>query len=870
MSQKYIYQFAQGKADGNCKMNEILGGKGANLAEMCNLDLPIPPGFTISCEVCTLYYQNNFTLPDEIRSQVVDAISEIEQKTKKKFGSLDSPLLFSVRSGSKFSMPGMLDTILNIGLNDKIAENLNSRFIFDSYRRLIQMYGDVVMKVDSYHLEQRLSHYKSERGLLNDNDLTIEDLKEIVRSYKKIIREETKKDFPQDINEQVFSSINAVFNSWHNSRAKEYRRINNIPENIGTAVNIQSMVFGNLNDSSASGVLFTRNPTTGENKIFGEYIQGAQGEDVVAGIRTPQNIDEMQYHLKTAYTELLATSKMLEKHYRDVQDIEFTIEDEKLYILQTRNAKRCANAAVKIAVDMVNAGEISKDEAILRISPKSIEMLLHPKIDQDDSSHQILARGLPASPGAASGIAIFSTEEAVRRSQQGEKVILIKSETNPEDIAGMSAALAIVTTRGGMTSHAAVVARGMGKPCICALSNSSVDHINEHLIINNEIKVRKEDKITVDGSAGRLILGSVNTSHAEFSDEFQTFMNWVDERRKIAVRANAETSEDLTIAKKFGADGIGLCRTEHMFFSKDRINIVRDMIIAENQSKRNETLEKLLVIQTEDFANIFKMMNGKQVTIRLLDPPLHEFLPTDDVSFESFREYSGLSESFINRRIKLLKEHNPMLGHRGCRLAISHPEIYKMQINAIFKAAEQIKGTKPEIMIPFIFNEKELQFVKSMVEEVARDYRVEYSFGTMIELPSAALLADRIANHAEFFSFGTNDLTQTTLGISRDDCSEFLSAYREKKIIDHDPFESIMEENVGELIKLAIKKGRESNPNMKFGICGEHGGDPKSIEFFISAGVDYVSCSPYRIPCAKVAAAQHFIKSEHALLTKQD
>lgn len=950
---KYIYHFLPGAAEGSFENTELLGGKGANLAEMCNLNLPVPPGFTITSEVCGLYKAANFNLPKEITQQITDAIKTLEKKTNKIFGGINNPLLVSVRSGSKFSMPGMLDTILNVGLNDQIIENISGnipeninnsennpknnsennvknsakiseQFLLDSYRRLIQMYGNVVLKIDNYHFEEFLFEYKQAHNIKEDSEIRATDLKIIIQEFKEIILKSSAQEFPQDIYKQLYNAINAVFASWNNKRAATYRKLHNIAESVGTAVNIQAMVFGNLNGDSASGVVFSRNPSTGENKIFGEYIQNAQGEDVVSGARTPENIEIMADSSSlffSSYLELVRMSKILEAHYKDMQDIEFTIENNKLWLLQTRSGKRSAEAAIKIAVEMVKEEIITKEAAILKIIPKSIESLLHPRLSEDEENLKnlkVIARGLPASPGAVSGKVVFCTEEAVKRASAGEKIILVKNETNPEDIAGMSAACGIITTRGGMTSHAAVVTRGMGKPCICACNinldpkgqcftlnksynnynsaqHNNNDNNNDNININshnssssNDSKnknnnsnshsasliINKDDIITIDGGKGIVILGNAKTLEFKFSEEFNIFMQWVEEFRKLGVRANAETKEDIHVAKKFQADGIGLCRTEHMFFAKDRINIVRAMILAEDSDSRKIALEKLLPIQTQDFIEIFKEFSDKTLTIRLLDPPLHEFLPVDEESLKSFCEYSKLSESFVARRANALKEQNPMLGHRGCRLAVTYPEIYQMQIEAIFSAAENFPNIKLEIMVPFILNELEFNYVKKLIEEIAlthsyksepnegKAFKPKYSLGNMIELPSAALLADKIAKYSDFFSFGTNDLTQTTLGLSRDDSAQFLTVYQEKQIIKADPFASIIKESVGELMKLAIIKGRKVKEKLKIGVCGEHGGDPDSIEFFIGLGIDYVSCSPYRIPIAKITAAQVAIRNE--------
>jgi pyruvate,orthophosphate dikinase len=862
MSIRHIYHFKSGFSDGNQEMAEILGGKGANLARMCKIQMPVPPGFTIPCKTCILYHNNKHQTLQEVTIDIHSAMKKLQIETGKGFGNKDVPLLVSVRSGSKFSMPGMLDTILNVGLNDQIAFGKDNRLFLDSYRRLLQMYGDVVLQVSSNLFEECLNNYKESKNILLDCDLGKSDLKEIIKQFKLIIRQHSGKEFPQDVNEQLISSVCAVFDSWNNKRAKTYREINHISDDIGTAVTIQSMVFGNYNQDSASGVVFSRNPANGQKELFGEYMQNAQGEDIVAGTHTPKEISQMQKFLPDAYKKLVDYANRLEDECGDMQDIEFTVEDKNLYILQTRCAKRSAKAAIKIAVDMVSECKITKEEAIMRIKPEQIEAMLHPKIDNENPD-AIAARGLPASPGAASGVAVFSTEEAIKRSQKGQKVILIKSDTSPEDIAGMNSAVAIVTTRGGMTSHAAVVARGMGKPCICALSGASVDSISEELIISGGlVKIKKDDPITVDGISGSLILGFAKTSRLELSKEFLTIMQWIDQTCKIGIRANAETQEDIKAAIKFGVDGIGLCRTEHMFFSKDRINIVRNMIMSETQEEREGALCKLLPIQKDDFKNIFKAVGKRPVTIRLLDPPLHEFLPLDEKSLSGFQKYSGLSGEFIKRRIKILKEENPMLGHRGCRLGISHPEIYKMQAEAIFSAAHEANYQCPEIMIPFVVNATELKIIKDIIDSVAKNYSIDYHFGSMIELPSAALLADKIAQHCDFLSFGTNDLTQTTLGISRDDCSKFLGIYKKLGIFKNDPFASIVEESVGKLVLDAAQKAKSATKKIKIGVCGEHAADPNSVNFFSCCQIDYVSCSPYRVPIAKLAAAQFNIANK--------
>lgn len=886
---KWVYNFGDGAAEGNASMKNLLGGKGANLAEMCSLGLPVPPGFTISTEVCTEYYKNGEKYPDGLKKQVEAALAKIEKTIGAKFGDLENPLLVSVRSGARASMPGMMDTVLNLGLNDKTVEGLakksdNERFAYDSYRRFIQMYSDVVLGVDHYHFEELLDDAKHSRNVIEDTELTANDLKELVVQYKKKVEEELGKPFPQDVNEQMWGGITAVFGSWMNNRAITYRRLNDIPAEWGTAVNIQSMVFGNMGDDCATGVAFTRDPSTGDNEFYGEFLINAQGEDVVAGIRTPQqitnhgkkknNIDlpSMEEQMPAVYKDLVKVYKGLEGHYKDMQDIEFTVQNNKLWILQTRNGKRTAPAAIKISVDMVKEGIISKEEAIARIDPASLDQLLHPTLDPK-AHRRIIERGLAASPGAASGAVVFSAEEAESRAVGGEKTILVRIETSPEDIHGMHASEGILTSRGGMTSHAAVVARGMGKPCVSGAGGLSIDYKNK-MFKASGVEVKEGDIITINGSSGEVILGEVPTIQPTLSGDFATVMQWSDEIRELKIRTNAETPEDSRTARKFGAEGIGLCRTEHMFFEASRIIIVREMILAENQEGRKEALEKLLPIQRGDFAEIFRIMEGLPVTIRLLDPPLHEFLPHTKQDMEDVAKDIGVGVDVIKRRSAQLHEHNPMLGHRGCRLGITYPEIYEMQARAIFEAAIDVakSGTAvlPEIMIPLVLGKDELRILKKVIDDTAqavfgeKSTSIEYMVGTMIELPRAALKAGEIAEFAEFFSFGTNDLTQTTLGISRDDAGSFIDAYKGKGIFEHDPFVRLDVEGVGELISIAAERGRKTRKDIKMGICGEHGGNPASIHFCQSVGMNYVSCSPYRIPIARLAAAQAALLSKKA------
>jgi len=883
---KWVYVFSKEMTDGDADMRNLLGGKGANLAEMSKLGLPVPPGFTITTEVCNEFYANNKNFPDDLHGQVSDAIAKIESLVDNKFGSNENPLLVSVRSGARSSMPGMLDTVLNLGLNDKTVNGLakksgDERFAYDSYRRFIQMYSDVVLNIEHHYFEDILEDYKAENNYLLDTDLNGADWKSIVALYKEKVREVIGKDFPQDVNEQLWGSISSVFLSWQNNRAITYRKLNDIPDQWGTAVNVQAMVFGNLDDNSATGVAFTRNPSNGINKFYGEFLINAQGEDVVAGIRTPQNITEearieansdsvsLEKLMPNIYQDLIGLANKLENHYLDMQDIEFTIQQGKLWILQTRSGKRTTSAAIKIAVDMFEQGIITKEVAISRIEPNSLDQLLHPTIDESEELN-IIATGLPASPGAASGKIVFNADDAEKASNDGEKVILTRIETSPEDIHGMHAAQGILTTRGGMTSHAAVVARGMGRPCISGAGSIRIDYENELFIVGDK-KFKSGDIITIDGTNGNIISGEVKMKDPDLSGDFEKIMKWADDIRKLKIRANAETKVDANVAKNFGAEGIGLCRTEHMFFDEGRINSVREMILATDEQARRVALSKLLPMQKNDFVELFEVMGDLPVTIRLLDPPLHEFLPHQENDFEEVASSLNTSIENLKNRVTELIETNPMLGHRGCRLAITYPEIPEMQARAIFEASVEIfKKTKkvvsPEIMVPLITSRKELEIVKSVVDKAAQDvmheHKIElkYTVGTMIELPRAALRSDEIAEVADFFSYGTNDLTQTTFGISRDDSSKFLQEYVDKNILEKDPFVSIDTEGVGELLKISAERGRSIKSSIKLGICGEHGGDPKSIIFCANNNLDYVSCSPYRVPIARLAAAQAEIK----------
>ena len=863
----------------------FLGGKGANLSEMGRLGLPVPPGFTISTKVCEIFFKDKKKLNLKLVNQIKKELKVIEQDVSKKFGDLKNPLLLSVRSGARVSMPGMMDTILNLGLNDKTVVALakktsNGRFAKDSYRRFIQMYGNVVMGVESYHFEELIENYKLTKGVLLDTDLDEQDWDGLIKDFKNTVKEKSKKEFPQDVYQQLFGAISAVFLSWESNRAKIYRKLNQIPSEWGTAVNVQSMVFGNMGNDCATGVVFTRNPSDGSNDIYGEYLINAQGEDVVAGTRTPQYITKkakkeakvkepsMEESMPKVYSELHKILKKLEKHYKDMQDVEFTVENNKLWILQTRSGKRTSKSAVKIAVDMVKEKLISKNEAVLRIDPNSLDTLLHPTLDEK-SSIEVIASGLPASPGAASGKVVFTSEEAERLNDMMQDTILVRIETSPEDIQGMHAAKGILTARGGMTSHAAVVARGMGRPCVSGSSEIDINY-DQKIFKTSSIEVKEGDTITIDGSSGRVILGTVPTVKPEISGDFSKLMNWADKIRKLKIRTNSETPFDTKTARDFGAEGIGLCRTEHMFFDEERILSVREMILSKTQEDRARALEKLLPHQKKDFMEIFKIMHGLPVTVRLLDPPLHEFLPRSNKEINEVAVAIGADKKDIESRIEELHEQNPMLGHRGCRLGISFPEIYEMQCRAIFEALSDLKKNKqksafPEIMIPLVSTEAEIKIMKDLVINTAKKVqnenkvKIEFLVGTMIELPRAAIKAKDIAKHAEFFSFGTNDLTQTTFGISRDDSGKFLNDYIDNKIFTVDPFVSI-DDGVKDLVGIAVEKGKKQNKKLKLGICGEHGGDPKSIHFCSKVGLNYVSCSPYRVPIARLAAAQAELK----------
>jgi len=885
---KLIYRFNNQNVKGNLSSKDILGGKGMNLAQMAKLNLPVPPGFTISTKVCEYFYKNNKKIPKKLIFQANKEIGVIEKISNKKFGDLFNPLLLSVRSGSKVSMPGMMDTILNLGLNDKTVLALkkktsNGRFAKDSYRRFIQMYSNVVLGIDSYLFEELIENYKLTKGVIQDTELEEDDWDGLILNFKDVVKKKTKKNFPQNVNEQLWRAISAVFLSWNSKRAKIYRKINYIPDHWGTAVNVQAMVFGNMGNNCATGVAFTRNPSTGDKEIFGEYLINAQGEDVVAGTRTPQYISQkfkkrsnskglsMEESMPKIFQQLKKIFKLLEKNYRDMQDIEFTVENNKLWMLQTRSGKRTAKAAIKIAVDMVKENLISIKEAILRVDPNTLDTLLHPTLDEK-AEKKIIASGLPASPGAASGKVTFSAEEAERLKEQLQDTILVRVETSPEDINGMHAAQGILTARGGMTSHAAVVARGMGKPCVSGSNEIKVDYTKKLFTAGGQI-VKEGDLITIDGGNGKIMLGKVPTVKPDISGDFSKLMNWANRYRKLKVRTNSETPADTKIARDFGAEGIGLCRTEHMFFDEKRIISVRQMILSKTLEDRKEALEKLLPYQKSDFFEIFKIMNGLPVTVRLLDPPLHEFLPKTDKDINNIAKELNISHNDIKSRIVELHEQNPMLGHRGCRLGISFPEIYQMQCQAIFEALAECKKKKiklviPEIMIPLVSTAAEIKILRNLVDETAKkiqkihSIKIKYYVGTMIELPRAALRANDIAKYADFFSFGTNDLTQTTFGISRDDAGKFLNDYVENKIFYKDPFVSIDERGVGELINIATERGRKQKKSLKLGICGEHGGDPSSIEFCENAKLNYVSCSPYRVPIALLAAAQAYLKKK--------
>ena len=879
--EKFVYFFSAGETDGHAGLKNILGGKGANLAEMTSLGLPVPPGFTISTEICTHFTEAGGQLPQLVKPAVQSAMQKVEIKIGKKFGDVNNPLLFSVRSGARASMPGMMDTILNLGLNDQTVEGLakssaNPRFAWDSYRRFIQMYSDVVMGMNSSLLEVTLEDLKHEKGYKLDTEMQTEDLKVLVKKFKDMVLQMTGQSFPNDPWEQLWGAISAVFKSWNTPRAITYRELHHIPASWGTAVNVQSMVFGNMGEDSATGVAFTRDPSTGEKIFFGEFLINAQGEDVVAGIRTPQPLTKLAAQkaggalksleelMPKAYGELVEIYKKLENHYKDMQDIEFTIEKNKLWMLQTRNGKRTAKAALAIAGDMIDEKLITEEEAILRIDPQSLDQLLHPTLDPKEKK-TLLAKGLPASPGGVHGEIVFTPEEAVELKELGKKVILVRVETSPEDIAGMIAAQGILTTRGGMTSHAAVVARGMGKCCVAGCADVEVDYRAETMKVKGYV-LKKGDVITLDGSTGEVFLGAVRTIEPTLDSHFARIMKISDRIRKLKVRTNADTPKDAQTARDFGAEGIGLCRTEHMFFGADRIDAVREMIIAESRDEREKALAKLLPMQREDFYQLFKIMEGYPVTIRLLDPPLHEFVPHTEMEVKEFAKRIHQDPDRVQNKINALHEFNPMLGHRGCRLAITYPEIYIMQVRAIAEAAAMIvaegKSLTPEIMIPLIATDKELEMLRKStvheVEKVQKEKKVKFNYlvGTMIELPRAAVTADTVADHADFFSFGTNDLTQTTLGLSRDDAGKFLGSYVSQGLFAKDPFVSIDRVGVGSLVKMGVDLGRRTKPDLKIGVCGEHGGDPDSIEFFHNTGLDYVSCSPYRVPVARLAAAR--------------
>lgn len=883
----YVYRFGGGVSDGGKGDKNLLGGKGANLAEMASIGLPVPPGFTISTAMCTRYYEDGEQFPQELRDEVADGIAHIEAVTEKRFGDPENPLLVSVRSGARVSMPGMMDTVLNLGLNDETVEGLakkagDERFAWDSYRRFIQMYADVVLELDHGAFEEALEIAKEDNGFTLDTEMSAADWKALVTTYKGLVQEQWGKPFPQDVQDQLWGAVGAVFGSWQSERAKVYRRLNDIPADWGTAVNVQAMVFGNMGDTSATGVAFTRDPSKGDRAYYGEFLINAQGEDVVAGIRTPQYLTKaareeanakpasMEEAMPEVYAELAAVFDRLENHYRDMQDIEFTVEQAKLWMLQTRSGKRTAKAALKIAVDMANEGLITREEAIARVDPAALDQLLHPTLDPK-ASRDVLTKGLPASPGAASGKVVFDADAAERAAAAGEAVILVRVETSPEDIHGMHAAKGILTARGGMTSHAAVVARGMGRPCVSGAGSLSIDNKAKLLRVGSR-EVREGDILTLDGSTGEVMVGAVATVQPELAGDFGTLMEWADQVRRLKVRANAETPLDCQTARDFGAEGVGLCRTEHMFFDAARITAVRQMILASDEEGRRAALAKLLPEQRADFTAIFEVMAGLPVTVRLLDPPLHEFLPQQEAEFAEVATAAGVDVDTLKRRASELHEFNPMLGHRGCRLGVTYPEIYEIQARAIFEAALDVaeksgEAPIPEVMIPLVATRRELELMKAVVDKAAqavfaeRGKTVEYLVGTMIELPRAALKAGEIAEVGEFFSFGTNDLTQTTLGVSRDDAARFLGAYVEKGIYAKDPFVSLDVDGVGELVSLAAERGRATRPGIKLGICGEHGGDPASIAFCESVGLDYVSASPYRVPIARLAAAQAALKA---------
>jgi len=895
MAAKYVYFFGRGKAEGNAKMKDLLGGKGAGLAEMTNIGIPVPPGFTITTEVCKLYYENNKRYPEGLKEQVEENLRKVEQIMGAKFGDPENPLLVSVRSGAPISMPGMMDTILNLGLNDETVQGLikksnNPRFAYDAYRRFVQMFGNVVLGIPHSKFEELIDQKKEEKGVRFDTDLDAEDWKDLVGKFKKLIKDETGRDFPEDPQEQLWMAINAVFESWNNERAIIYRKIHNIPDDLGTAVNVQTMVFGNMGDDSGTGVAFTRDPATGEKKVMGEFLLNAQGEDVVAGIRTPRPVEELKEVMPEVHEQLMRVCETLERHYKDMQDIEFTIQNGKLFLLQTRTGKRTGAAAIKIAVDMVREGLIDRETALLRVDPMALDQVLHPMIDPN-AEVEVIAKGLPASPGAAVGKVVFDAKTAEEWASNGEEVLLVRPETSPEDIGGMHAAQGILTSRGGMTSHAAVVARGMGKPCVAGAGEVLVDEGARTFRVG-DIVVKEGDYITINGTTGEVILGKAPLVEPRISGDFGTLMKWADEFRRLGVRTNADTPKDAKVAREFGAEGIGLCRTEHMFFEGDRIIAMREMIMAKDVEGRREALAKLLPYQREDFIGIFEVMDGLPVIIRTLDPPLHEFLPRREELLQQIAELkfelansstlSDMDEKLAKLReleevletVERLHEFNPMLGFRGCRLGVSYPEVTEMQARAIFEAAAEVakRGIKviPEVMIPLVGNVKELQMQKEIVDRVAEEVmresgvKFDYMVGTMIEVPRAALTADEIAEVADFFSFGTNDLTQMGLGMSRDDAGKFLGFYVESGIYEKDPFQSLDQVGVGQLVEIGVKKGRSTKPDLEIGICGEHGGDPDSIEFCHKVGMDYVSCSPYRVPIARLAAAQAAIREKQA------
>lgn len=870
---KYVYMFSEGNKD----MKNLLGGKGANLAEMTSIGLPVPRGFTVTTEACTNYYESGKKISEDIKNEIFDKLSELEKITGKKMGDMNNPLLVSVRSGARASMPGMMDTVLNLGLNDEVCINFaketnNKRFVYDSYRRFIMMFADVVKGYSKSSFERVLDKYKEDKGVKYDTDLDENDMYDIAMKFKSIYKELSNNDFPQDPKEQLIEAVTAVFRSWNNERAIYYRRMNDIPSSWGTAVNVQEMVYGNKGDDCGTGVAFTRNPATGEKKLYGEYLMNAQGEDVVAGVRTPKSIDTLKEVMPDAYNEFVKTCEILESHYRDMQDMEFTIENGKLFMLQTRNGKRTGSAAIKIAVDLYNEGMITKEEALLKVEPKQLDQLLHPTFDSEVlKSVTPIATGLAASPGAACGKIYFTAADATKHAKDGEDVILVRLETSPEDIEGMNLARGVLTIRGGMTSHAAVVARGMGRCCVSGCGELTVNEDNKTLTTSEGVVFKEGDYISIDGSTGKVYGTQVKTVEPEISGDFETFMSWADEVRKLEVRTNADTKRDAHQAVKFGAEGIGLCRTEHMFFEKDRIFAIREMIVSDTKEQRQKALAKLLPMQRGDFEELFKEMNGYPVTIRFLDPPLHEFVPHTEEEIKDLAKDLGVTFEELKTKIDSLHEFNPMMGHRGCRLSITFPEIAVMQTRAVIEAAINVEKSgikvKPEIMIPLVGDTKELKYIKNIVVETIekvfeeQNYKVEYMIGTMIEIPRAALLADEIAEDAEFFSFGTNDLTQMTYGFSRDDAGKFLNDYYEKQIFESDPFARVDTKGVGQLIEIAVEKGKKTRPNIELGICGEHGGDPSSVEFCHNVGLTYVSCSPFRVPIARLAAAQAAIKS---------